>query len=512
VFWVDASSLESITTSLKGISNIPAAQAFGVDGSVESVLQWIAFIQEEWLIVFDNANDLLPEAVVKFFPPGDNGNILITSQNRSMGRIIPFGNIIEISEMEKSDATLLLRASHLEQEPSDVEEGPSRTNSQKDLVIGENGLIPIEEEEPELSASCYAEQNPADQAQPQPHPYQSLLFNGSQSSPPLELPIDSVGPIMASLFPQPIPQTHVSTTNTIKEYGMDKPTPFNGDRTKVKIFLQECLVYLEMNKEIYTMDKLKIGFVLSYMTEKEASAWKELYLKSIEDPNTGKLIYPTFNVFLGEVQKAFWSTDQVQDAVNKLETLKQGKMTAEELIMEFQHLIRQAGLEMRSKSDHIHLIRLFSRALNPQLAWQILFGKVVPKTIDDWFENAVQLEMNHQIAMANSGQSSGWSQKNEANGGHGHWYKPAEKKDSNVMDVDASTMEERMTLMKQGKCFHCKKQGHIVKNCLERVKTPEPKKDFDPVKDAFTKIQALTKDQKDAFAKMMLENSADENI
>jgi len=70
VFWLDASSHESITMSLKGISNRPAAQAFGVDGSVESVLQWIASIQKEWLLVFDNADDLAPEAIAKFFPPG----------------------------------------------------------------------------------------------------------------------------------------------------------------------------------------------------------------------------------------------------------------------------------------------------------------------------------------------------------------------------------------------------------------------------------------------------------
>ena len=67
--------------SLKGISNIPAAQASGVDGSVESVLQWIAFMQRKWLIVFDNADDLLPEVVAKFFPLGDSGNILVTSCN-----------------------------------------------------------------------------------------------------------------------------------------------------------------------------------------------------------------------------------------------------------------------------------------------------------------------------------------------------------------------------------------------------------------------------------------------
>ena len=81
VFWVDASSVESITTSLRGISGIPAAQASCLDGSVESVLQWMSGIQEEWLIVFDNADELPVYVVERFIPPGNRGNILITSRN-----------------------------------------------------------------------------------------------------------------------------------------------------------------------------------------------------------------------------------------------------------------------------------------------------------------------------------------------------------------------------------------------------------------------------------------------
>ena len=104
MFWVDASTLENINLSLTGISSIPAAQASCLDGSPESVLQWISCIQEEWLIVFDNADDLPPDVVAKFIPPSNRGNILITSRNRSMGRLIGFENVIEINEMEEADA------------------------------------------------------------------------------------------------------------------------------------------------------------------------------------------------------------------------------------------------------------------------------------------------------------------------------------------------------------------------------------------------------------------------
>ena len=122
IFWVDASSLESINMSFKGISSIPEAQASHLDGSAESVLKWISGIQEEWLIVFDNADDLPPDVVAKFIPPGSRGNILITSRNRSMGRLIAFENVIEINEMEEADAiTLLLKASCLIPSPEHLQ-------------------------------------------------------------------------------------------------------------------------------------------------------------------------------------------------------------------------------------------------------------------------------------------------------------------------------------------------------------------------------------------------------
>ena len=118
IFWIDAASDESITICLRGISSMPAAQAFGVDGSVESVLQWIFCIEGEWLIVFDNADNPSPEVVERFIPSGNRGNILITSRNPSMGRLVSSENIIEINEMEESDAiSLLLKASHIDALP-----------------------------------------------------------------------------------------------------------------------------------------------------------------------------------------------------------------------------------------------------------------------------------------------------------------------------------------------------------------------------------------------------------
>ena len=136
VFWVDASSVESITASLRGISSIPAAQASCLDDSVDFVLQWMSSIQEEWLIVFDNADEPPVYVMEGFIPPGNRGNILITSRNQSMGRVISFENIIEISEIKVSDAiTLLLKASHLNASAKHIEVAKN--------IVTELGCLPL---------------------------------------------------------------------------------------------------------------------------------------------------------------------------------------------------------------------------------------------------------------------------------------------------------------------------------------------------------------------------------
>src|SRR5271155_1748819 len=122
--------------SLKGISSMPAEQGSGMDGSVESTIQWISCIEGEWLIVFDNADDPPPEVVAKFIPPGNRGDILITSRNRSMGRTVSFENIIEINEMEELDAiTLLLKAGCLDPLPEHIQAAKE--------IVTELGCIPL---------------------------------------------------------------------------------------------------------------------------------------------------------------------------------------------------------------------------------------------------------------------------------------------------------------------------------------------------------------------------------
>jgi hypothetical protein len=110
------------------------------------------------------------------------------------------------------------------------------------------GGTPIKQDEPELSASFYAEQNPTKQAQP--HPYQSFVLKDYQSPVTFNIKPNPVGPIKTSIL---MAQTQV-VADKAKEYGMNKLTPFTGNRTKIRRFLQDCLGYLNMNQSIYNTD------------------------------------------------------------------------------------------------------------------------------------------------------------------------------------------------------------------------------------------------------------------
>ena len=120
IFWIDASSEDTIALGLKGLCSHPEAKAAGLSVSSESALIWIGCLQSEWLLVFDSA-DGAPEVVEKFIPTGSQGNILVTSRNRSLGRVTSYENSLEVDQMaEKEAISLLVKAGHLTELPENV--------------------------------------------------------------------------------------------------------------------------------------------------------------------------------------------------------------------------------------------------------------------------------------------------------------------------------------------------------------------------------------------------------
>jgi hypothetical protein len=100
---VDASSSSTITTDLENI-----AQAKAAGDSSQNALSWLARQHEEWLLLFNNADDAKLN-LHKYFPSCSHGNILITSRNRDthLYALSPESNY-NVSNLAPGDAKWLL--------------------------------------------------------------------------------------------------------------------------------------------------------------------------------------------------------------------------------------------------------------------------------------------------------------------------------------------------------------------------------------------------------------------
>ena len=226
--------------------------------------------------------------------------------------------------------------------------------------------------------------------------------------------------------------TDLTTMNPIpqKEYNINRPTPFTGDQTKIENFVQECNVYLNINDMIYDTDAAKIAFVLSFITAGEVQKWKEQFIHSIT--SNSRMMFLTFSIFMTKLQDAFKAVNPIDSAMQKLALLRQGNRLVEEMITNFRLLVRDARLSTNTDSDQIHLIKMFMMCLNPQLKKKIIFGDIVPKTIEQWYEKAIQYDLNYRLAQALTALNNQTPRKKP-------WINQNQNKDPNAMDIGAAT-------------------------------------------------------------------------
>ncbi|KAF4621771.1 hypothetical protein D9613_012146 [Agrocybe pediades] len=121
VFYIDAATEESIASSFKGIfHNTSGLKSSGLSESPDSVLAWISRLEEDWLIVYDNAED----SVANYLPRGRRGNILMTSRNPGLARETG-GAHIALNKMSEEDALALFKSSGCHQflSPEDEQMG-----------------------------------------------------------------------------------------------------------------------------------------------------------------------------------------------------------------------------------------------------------------------------------------------------------------------------------------------------------------------------------------------------
>ena len=245
------------------------------------------------------------------------------------------------------------------------------------------------------------------------------------------------------------------TSSTPKKIQLNNLKTFDGDRNNLNKFIQACNAYLDLNTEIFSKDKKKILFVLSYMTEGMAEAWKEVFM---DEKNRA---YGSYTDFLVEVKKAFSVADAEGEAQAQLWHLRQEKDTADEYIVQFRILAGRAKL-----TDDKTLIKYFIEGINIGILQKIFGQKPLPTMISKWYKAATKFDSQHrrlqEIIARKKGIMGFQIQMKKLNTLR---FSGSYQNDPNTMDINRLTTEEREKHYKENRCFNCHKIGHWARDC-----------------------------------------------
>ena len=149
----------------------------------------------------------------------------------------------------------------------------------------------------------------------------------------------------------------------------------------------------------------------------------------------------------------------------------------------FKMLVNNSQLDAAS----LVVIGMFQDSLPPHFQTWILTLENTPKTLDNWYEQAVKLDQLWRWMKAITERTKSKME------GTQRFVFPRQQKDPNVMDINAMSTEKWNKLMKDGKCFKCEKPGHVAKNCPEKKTSKDKKKPWGG-KELHTHLQALLKE------------------
>ncbi|RYP65838.1 hypothetical protein DL770_008915 [Monosporascus sp. CRB-9-2] len=151
ILWIDATDEEAVRSSFRrcaaelGLSDDQdenRASALADNGTLQRVLRWLRDRKEmddEWLVIIDNADDVswgIKEAI----PKGGQGSIIITSQDNRSHMLIPGGcEHIEVGVMSPQEGTELL----LQRLNLDKEAVTETTRMRCAKVVDELGYLPL---------------------------------------------------------------------------------------------------------------------------------------------------------------------------------------------------------------------------------------------------------------------------------------------------------------------------------------------------------------------------------
>ena len=310
-----------------------------------------------------------------------------------------------------------------------------------------------------------------------------------------EVLADALGPIVTLQGSLPLdpPQqetmsVNVTTTtpaqNIPSNGGMRgvPPNIFDGNRSKADDFMGQFRRFKMVNR---THEAMKVPYdrvltALTYMRGPLINDWidqQEKKLAARTDTTKRGHVQETDEVLWNEFETAFlnaWTdTSKKQNAYDQLMRLTMNGWDVDTYIATFDRLALAAGWDLDSEGT----IAKFREGLTKGVHSKALDRDRIPRTIDEW-KAAARTEVARAKEKYNAG-LTGTQRRNPPKSGT--YQNPQSTPRTNTnnsgttpMEVDSATgqtnfkkltQEERAQLAKEGRCFRCRLQGHMARDC-----------------------------------------------
>ncbi|EGN96684.1 hypothetical protein SERLA73DRAFT_35212, partial [Serpula lacrymans var. lacrymans S7.3] len=172
------------------------------------------------------------------------------------------------------------------------------------------------------------------------------------------------------------------------------PENFSGDKKKYRAFRESLLLHFEDDAIYFKDDRKKISFVLSFMKEGEAAAFRTDWLENRVDAQQMGLditnTYGSWPYFADKMEERFKDSFEKEAAKNEILTLKQGNETAQAFFERFEEKKRWAGYTNRINEEF--LISLLRRNMNKPLVDRVIYGGHIPRDYQEWKRELIRMD------------------------------------------------------------------------------------------------------------------------
>ena len=258
-----------------------------------------------------------------------------------------------------------------------------------------------------------------------------------------------------------------------------EPANFDGDRSKAEAFLLEWTIYRMLNgaQDIMQQPFSQVMLFLTFIKGPSIQEWASSQVSWLGSQllvGAGRNEEHLYDTVMDSFNMAFTDTMSMQKAKAEFRSLKMERGELDTYVAEFERLARLAGYNLQDQM----VLDQFGSGLNPGLFTSII-NNTDPCTWLDWTRAVQKYQQKYLFICSALGLKAGSSnQKARKKPQTPEQWKAAWNKRSRDPDAMDTTpgrtrarridAEERMELMKAGKCFTCKKQGHLSRDCPQR--------------------------------------------